>query len=73
MNDVKQHYLFKRTTAENNISTNHEHCFICSEDTAWDEVTLLELLNIHSSDIVDRFHDFIEDRADYLEENIDDN
>ena len=38
-----------------------------------DEVTLLELLNIHSSDIVDRFHDFIEDRADYLEENIDDN
>jgi len=38
-----------------------------------DEVTLLELLNIHSSDIVDRFHDFIEERADYLEENIDDN
>lgn len=38
MNDVKQHYLFKRTTAEDNVSTNHEHCFICSEDTAWDDV-----------------------------------
>lgn len=38
-----------------------------------DEVTLLELLNIQSTDIVDRFQDFIEDRADYLEEHIDDN
>ena len=38
-----------------------------------DEVTLLELLNIQSTDIVDRFQDLIEDRADYLEETLDDN
>lgn len=38
-----------------------------------DEVTLLEMLNIHSADIVDRFQDFIEDNADTLEEQLDDN
>ena len=33
-----------------------------------DEVSLLELLQINSEDIVNRFEDFIEDRADELEE-----
>lgn len=32
-----------------------------------DEVTLLEVLNITSEDIVERFEDFIEDDADDLE------
>ncbi|MEM4379677.1 MAG: hypothetical protein QXL01_03190 [Thermoplasmatales archaeon] len=32
-----------------------------------DEVTLLEILDISSEDIVDRFEDLIEDRADTLE------
>lgn len=31
-----------------------------------DEVTLLELLNIHSDDIVDRFEDYIEEQQDKL-------
>tara|TARA_R110000822_G_scaffold69023_6_gene167878 strand:+ start:4341 stop:4502 length:162 start_codon:yes stop_codon:yes gene_type:complete len=38
-----------------------------------DEVTLLELLNINSTDLVDRFQDFIEIHADNLEELLDDN
>jgi hypothetical protein len=31
-----------------------------------DEVTLLELLEIRSDDIVDRFEDYIEDKQEYL-------
>ena len=31
-----------------------------------DEVDILELLNIHTQDIIDRFEDFIEERYDYL-------
>ena len=31
-----------------------------------DEVTLLEVLNISSEDIVDRFQDLVEERYDYL-------
>ena len=31
-----------------------------------DEVTLLELLNIHSDDIVERFEDYIEEQQDKL-------
>jgi hypothetical protein len=31
-----------------------------------DEVTLLELLEIRSDDIVDRFEDYIEDKQDKL-------
>lgn len=31
-----------------------------------DEVTLLELLNIHSDDIIERFEDYIEDRHEQL-------
>lgn len=37
-----------------------------------DEITLLEMLNIHSEDLVERFSDLIEDNADHLEEEIKD-
>lgn len=33
-----------------------------------DEITLLEVLNISAEDIVDRFMDFIEDSAEKLEQ-----
>jgi len=35
-----------------------------------DEITLLELLNIHSYDLVQRFDDIIEDNLDKLEREI---
>jgi hypothetical protein len=35
-----------------------------------DEITLLELLNIQSSDLVQRFEDMIEDNRDKLEREI---
>lgn len=38
-----------------------------------DEITLLEMLNIHSEELVERFTDIIEDQADQLEEEIKDN
>lgn len=38
--------------------------------TALDEITLLELLNINSEDIVEVFSDRIEDNADKLEKEI---
>jgi hypothetical protein len=38
----------------------------------FDEITLLEILNISSEDIVDRFEDFIEREADSLEEELED-
>ena len=38
-----------------------------------DEITLLEMLNIHAEELVDRFSDIIEDQADQLEEEIKDN
>jgi hypothetical protein len=41
---------------------------ICDKLERMDEVTVLELLDIHSADIVAKFHDAIEERADYLEE-----
>jgi len=34
----------------------------------WDELTLLEELNIRSEDIVERFDDLIEEHADRLEQ-----
>ena len=37
-----------------------------------DEITLLEMLNISSEELVDRFSDLIEDNADHLEEEIKD-
>ena len=36
-----------------------------------DEVTLLEILGVTAEDIVDRFGDIIEDRADSLQQHID--
>lgn len=38
--------------------------------TALDEITLLELLNISSEDIVEMFSDRIEERADSLEKEV---
>lgn len=38
-----------------------------------DEVTILEVLEINTEEIVSRFQDRIEDMADYLEELLDDN
>jgi len=35
-----------------------------------DEVTLLEVLDISSEDLINRFGDFIEDKADLLEEDL---
>lgn len=37
-----------------------------------DEITLLEILGITSEDLVDRFEDFIEAKADELEEDLED-
>lgn len=31
-----------------------------------DEITLLEILNIHSDEIVERFEDYVEDNQDKL-------
>ena len=46
---------------------------ICDKLKRLDEVTILELLEINSEEIVNRFQDKIEDMADYLEEVLDDN
>ena len=46
---------------------------ICDKLKRLDEVTILELLNINSEEIVAKFQDKIEDMADYLEELLDDN
>jgi hypothetical protein len=37
-----------------------------------DEVTLMEILEISSEDLVDRFEDFIEAKADLLEADLED-
>ena len=46
---------------------------ICDKLMRLDEVTILELLEIRSEDIVAKFMDAIEERADYLEDLLDDN
>jgi hypothetical protein len=46
---------------------------ICDKLKRLDEVTILELLEINSEEIVAKFQDKIEDMADYLEELLDDN
>ena len=46
---------------------------ICDKLNRLDEVTILELLEVNSEEIVNRFQDRIEDMADYLEEVLDDN
>jgi len=45
---------------------------ICDKLKRLDEVTLVELLEIRSEDIVERFLDEIEEQADYLEELLND-
>ena len=37
-----------------------------------DEVTLMEILEISSEDLIDRFEDFIEAKADLLEADLED-
>ena len=37
-----------------------------------DEITLLEMLNVNSEELIERFSDIVEDRADELEEEIKD-
>ncbi len=39
---------------------------------ATDEITILELLNITSTDLVDAFLDKIDEREDYLYKNLED-
>lgn len=46
---------------------------ICDKLKRLDEVTILELLDIRSEEVVDRFQDKVEERADYLEDLLDDN
>jgi len=46
---------------------------ICDKLKRLDEVTILELVEVNSEEIVNRFQDRIEDMADYLEEVLDDN
>lgn len=45
-----------------------EFCRLLSEQV--DEVTLLELLDISSEDLVARFQDRIEERREYIEEDM---
>lgn len=45
---------------------------ICDRLKSIDEVSLLEILNITSEDLVERFQDLIEERADNLEEDLED-
>ena len=44
---------------------------ICERLKQLDEVTLLELLEITSADLVDKFADVIEERADQLQQQVD--
>ena len=46
---------------------------ICDKLKRLDEVTILELLEVNSEEIVAKFQDKIEDMADYLEDLLDDN
>jgi len=46
---------------------------LCEELKKIDEITLLELLEISSEEIVDKFEDKIEDKLDKLLYNIDSN
>ena len=43
---------------------------VCERLIQVDEVSLLELLDISSEDIVSRFEDRIEERRDYFEEDL---
>ena len=45
---------------------------ICNKLKEIDEITLLEVLEISSEDIIERFQDRIEDQADRLEKELED-
>lgn len=46
------------------------HRDICEKLKQMDEITLLEILDISAEDIVDRFEDFIEQRRENFEEDL---
>ena len=46
------------------------HSDICEKLKQMDEITLLEILDISAEDIVDRFEDFIEQRRENFEEDL---
>lgn len=56
------------TAAIGGAMTFTEFCRLLSEQV--DEVTLLELLDISSEDLVARFQDRIEERREYIEEDM---
>ena len=43
---------------------------LCDKLKEIEETLLLELLNINSSQIVDRFEDVVEERRDYIEDDL---
>ena len=43
---------------------------LCEKLKEIEETLLLELLNINSGQIVDRFEDVVEERRDYIEEDL---
>lgn len=43
---------------------------LCDRLKQLDEVLLLEVLEINSGQIVDRFQDVVEDKRDYIEEDL---
>ena len=43
---------------------------LCEKLKEIEETLLLELLNINSSQIVDRFEDVVEERRDYIEDDL---
>ncbi len=46
------------------------HYEICDKLKQFDEITLLEILDISSEDIVDRFEDMIEKKRENFEEDL---
>lgn len=45
---------------------------LCERLQKLDEITLMELLEINSEDLVDRFHDKIESKRDFFEADLED-
>ena len=48
------------------------HCELLDKLKQLDEITLLEILDISSEDLVERFQDFVENKRDNFEEDLDD-
>ena len=57
------------SVAQRNMLTLRD---LCDKLKRLDEVTLLEVLDISSEDIVDRFEDMIEEHYDQLEKELED-